>query len=366
MEEEVQYVASDVAKEQLLSHTISWLRFPLIVAIVLLHTFILNRPVGGNVITVDNAHLFAIFEHVTKADIGEIAVPLFFFISGFLFFYNVTVFNKQIYVRKLKSRFRTLVIPYFFWNTLFLLYVAILGWVMPSLLTFKKSFLTMEPLDVLNTYWELSQGLIPLWFIRDLIIINLFSWVIYWMLKPKYSAIILFVFGLVFLSSKWHYIPGIGLRSSFPYMLGAWFSINKRNFISILSPFRYWLLIMLFILVVLETYLWETGRYSFAVNRICLLCGIMIVPLFVAEGLEKGKLQLRKWKEESSFFVYVFHMFIVHLPFVLLARIIPLNDFSAAILQIAIPIMVAYICVMIYWILKKTTPMMMKIAIGGR
>ena len=79
MEEEVQHVASDVAKEQLLSHTISWLRFPLIVAIVLLHTFILNRPVGGNVITVDNAHLFAIFEHVTKADIGEIAVPLFFF-----------------------------------------------------------------------------------------------------------------------------------------------------------------------------------------------------------------------------------------------------------------------------------------------
>lgn len=366
MEEEVQYVASDVAKEQLLSHTISWLRFPLIVGIVLLHTYIINRPVAGHVVTVDNSPYFALFEHIAKADIGEITVPLFFFISGFLFFYRVDKWNQQVYVRKLKSRFHTLVIPYLLWNTLFLLYVAFLGWIMPSLLTFKKSFLTMTPLEILNTYWELSQGLIPLWFIRDLIIINLLSWILYWMLKPKYGIFVIFILGIIFLSAQWHYLPGVGLRSLFPYMLGAWFSINKCNFVKLISPYRYWLLVLLFILIVVETYLWETGRYSFAVNRACLLCGVLSVPLFVAQGLERNYLQLRKWKEESSFFIYVFHMFIVHLPFVLLARIIPLNDLTAAVLQIAIPILVAYTCAVIYWGLKKMMPTPMRIAVGGR
>ena len=352
--------------EKLLSQTISWLRFPLIVGIVLLHTFILNRPVSGHVVTVDNSPYFAVFEHVIKADFGEISVPLFFFISGFLFFFRVKNWNKQVYVKKMKSRFHTLVIPYLLWNTLFLLYVAFLGWIMPSLLTFKKSLLTMSPVEILKTYWELSQGLIPLWFVRDLIIISLLSWILYWLLKPKYGFFVIIITGVIFFSAKWHYVPGIGMRSLFPFMLGAWFSINKFNFINLISPYRYWLLIMFLILVVVDSYLWDVGKSSFVVNRACLLCGIMVVPLFVAQGLEKRYLQLRKWKEESSFFIYVFHMFIVHLPFVVLAMIIPLNDFTATILQIVIPIFIAYFCVAVYWMLKRIIPSLMKIAIGGR
>lgn len=353
-------------QDQLLSKTISWLRFPMIVGIVLLHTFILNRPVAGHVVTADDNPYFATFEHIAKSDLGEMAVPLFFFISGFLFFYQVEKWNKDVYVRKLKSRFRTLVVPYFLWNTIFLLYVALLGWVMPSLLTYKVSFLSMSPTEVLNSYWDLSQGLIPLWFVRDLIIINLFAWFIYWLLKPKFGIIVIFVLCVLFLSAKWHYIPGIGLRSLFPYMLGAWFSIHKCNYISILKPYRYWLLAALVIFVIVDTCFWKSGNNNFTVNRICLLCGLMTVPLFVAKGLERGVMRLRKWKEESSFFIYVFHMFIVHLPFLLLARVVPLNDLTASVLQIGIPILVAYICVAIYLILKKIMPSVMRVAVGGR
>lgn len=352
--------------DKCLSQTISWLRFPMIVGIVLLHTFILGRAAGGVTITVEEYPAFATFDHVAKADFGEIAVPLFFFISGFLFFYRVEEWNGQVYVKKLKSRFRTLVIPYFLWNTVFLLYVALLGLVAPSLLTYKESFLNMAPLDVLNTYWDLSQGLIPLWFIRDLIIINLLSFAIYWILKPRFGILVILLMAVVFLSAQWHYIPGVGLRSSFPYMLGAWFSIHKCNFIDKLWSYRYGLLLAYVILVVTDTCLWSTGYYSFAVNRLCLLTGVLTIPLLAAEGILKGKLQLRKWKEESSFFIYVFHMFIVHLPFVILSRIVPLNDFTAMILQIGIPILVAYICVAIYLLLKRMMPGVMRLAVGGR
>lgn len=352
--------------DKCLSQTISWMRFPLIVAIVLLHTFILGRAAGGNVITAEEHPAFATFEHIAKADFGEIAVPLFFFISGFLFFYRVEEWNGQVYIRKLKSRFRTLVIPYFLWNTVFLLYVALLGLVAPSLLTFKKSFIDMTPLEIVNTYWDLSQGLIPLWFVRDLIIINLLAFAIYWVLKPRFGILVILVMAMVFLSAYWHYIPGVGLRSSFPYMLGAWFSIHKRNFIDLLWKYRYGLLAAYFILVVADTWMWSTGHYSFEVNRLCLMTGMLTIPLLVAEGLLRGKLRLRKWKEESSFFVYVFHMFIVHLPFVVLSRIVPLNDLTAMILQIAIPLLVAYMCVAIYLLLKRLMPGVMRVAVGGR
>lgn len=68
--------------------------------------------------------LFVIFIHMnpTTERCGEVAmwwhsivvvaVPVFFIISGYFFFYNVKEFNSFVYVTKLKKRGRTLLIPY--------------------------------------------------------------------------------------------------------------------------------------------------------------------------------------------------------------------------------------------------------------
>lgn len=47
--------------------------------------------------------------------LASVAVPLFFFISGYLFFFRTT-FSVDVYKKKLKSRIKTLLIPYLFWN----------------------------------------------------------------------------------------------------------------------------------------------------------------------------------------------------------------------------------------------------------
>ena len=52
--------------------------------------------------------------YITKAW-GIIAVPLFFVISGALFFRN---YSNKNYGKKIKSRFFSLVIPYLFWNSI--------------------------------------------------------------------------------------------------------------------------------------------------------------------------------------------------------------------------------------------------------
>ena len=63
----------------LTSKTITALRFPLIVAVVLLHTFIIDRPIGG-IVYVPSGKFpgFDWFEHIYRVELANISVPLFF------------------------------------------------------------------------------------------------------------------------------------------------------------------------------------------------------------------------------------------------------------------------------------------------
>lgn len=70
------------SSDQLLSTIISFLRFPLCVAIVYIHSLVLEF-MGGNP---ESYPLTSFATHIISVNIAGVAVPLFFFISGFLFF----------------------------------------------------------------------------------------------------------------------------------------------------------------------------------------------------------------------------------------------------------------------------------------
>jgi surface polysaccharide O-acyltransferase-like enzyme len=78
------------------SQVISFLRFPMIIGIVLIHSGIEMDY---------NFSEYVIYDMiVTKGIIGilsRVCVPLFFMISGYLFFYNVKLWNAQTYIYKL-------------------------------------------------------------------------------------------------------------------------------------------------------------------------------------------------------------------------------------------------------------------------
>lgn len=86
-----------------LSKTIMFLRFPLIVSVVFIHAGLEGVVIGGNVTVHDGQ--FPIYEsvyHVITNELARVSVPLFFFISGFLFFYR-TDFSMKAYGQKLKN-----------------------------------------------------------------------------------------------------------------------------------------------------------------------------------------------------------------------------------------------------------------------
>lgn len=96
------------------SKALSFMRFPLASLIVLLHTGITCGPE-------DFTYYLA---NYINAPIVQLAVPTFFFMSGYLFFIGKEEYNFNIYISKLKKKITTLVIPYIIWNliAIFFLY----------------------------------------------------------------------------------------------------------------------------------------------------------------------------------------------------------------------------------------------------
>ena len=158
-----------------LSKTIMFLRFPLIVSVVFIHAGLEGVVIGGNVTVHDGQ--FPIYEsvyHVITNELARVSVPLFFFISGFLFFYR-TDFSMKAYGQKLKKRVRTLLVPYVFWNAAALLAFVTIQIFMPSLTSGNnKPILDYGLPDYLDLFWGHPISY-QFWFIRDLMVVVLVS-----------------------------------------------------------------------------------------------------------------------------------------------------------------------------------------------
>ena len=93
-----------------LSAAIAWIRFPLILCVVMLHCYCtVPLPPGDHSLYFRLVYPFGLW-------LGESGVPAFFFISGFLFY-----ISHKSYKDRIKSRIHTLLYPYLLWNSLFLM-----------------------------------------------------------------------------------------------------------------------------------------------------------------------------------------------------------------------------------------------------
>lgn len=171
------------------SRIISFLRFPMIVGIVLIHSGV----------DIDGISSYPLYEYVvTRGIIGTITrvcVPLFFLISGYLFFCNIKRFDRLAYVAKLKKRGRSLLEPYLFYNALAICLFALMGFVRPELQSGVVPPLSQwTPALFMSLFWDYGNNLpmVPqFWFVRNLMLIVLLSPVLYWLIKKTKSTIAL-------------------------------------------------------------------------------------------------------------------------------------------------------------------------------
>lgn len=113
---------------KLQSAVIDWLRLPLAVMVVFIHSF------GKSQIDMSRLHsdpcsMQSIYEFVRIAGsnvITHCAVPVFFVISGYLFFFNVREWNVRVYANNLLKRWHSLAVPYLLWIVIFVGYTEVI------------------------------------------------------------------------------------------------------------------------------------------------------------------------------------------------------------------------------------------------
>lgn len=362
-----------LSSEQLQSKVISFLRFPLIVGVVLIHTQIseINGIKGDMSAPHPFGGIYPLYESVLylfAQILARVAVPLFFFFSGFLFFYKLEGFTKGIYWNKIKKRVRTLFVPYIFWNIMFVLFYNVSGKLFSGA---TKSFIGegFSMGDWVMIFWNYNDAGMPVsyqfWFIRDLIVVVLFSPVIYWLTKRLGCFFSLFL-GILWLLGWWFDIVGFSISAFFFFTLGAYFSIVKKNFVELVKAYVLPLgvLYTIFVAITFCTREFEWVGYA---KQISIILGVAFVIALSAVYISKGEWKVNKFLSESSFFIYAYH--IIALPIIIrvLRLIIPFNsDLLVAFLYFLWAGIAVAVGLIIYWGLKRWLPRITAIITGGR
>lgn len=172
-----------------ISAAINQMRFPLIVMVVIMHGMGFSYYIKDNtdVMFLSGYNNFDLYFFVKRClyNFSTIAVPVFFIISGYLFFQGH--FNKESYIKKIKKRFWTLFIPYFIWNTLLFLITTFKGDIHPSFIDAYWSNCKpyYEGINYLGYKYVPAADPInfPLWYVRDLMCLCLSSPIIYMLIR---------------------------------------------------------------------------------------------------------------------------------------------------------------------------------------
>ena len=373
----------DMSDDKLLSQTISYLRFPLVVLVVFLHHNVGQGLIVGGAKMVDGANDILDFFITLVSDVlSNVGVPLFFMFSGFLFFYG-GVFGHDIYFNKIKKRIKSLFFPYFTWNTLTLtftlcLFLPFFSQLMPSI---DELNINWSLKGFLNTYWNMDNGIVghihlpderiypidqPLWYVRDLMIIILCSPIIYYMVKRLryYWAVLLFILWQTIEPLKLGHINQLMTALLF-FSWGATYSIQGLNFV---TRFRkYNIIPFLYIVVAVVDAITKGFRFHIYVHDLGILLGIVSFVYVASLLIEREIIKPNAFLAGASFFVYAGHDIILNNVSKLLTRLWHVNSQWYLLANyIVVPIMVIIVFLGIYALIRKYTPKILVPLTGGR
>lgn len=288
----------------------------------------------------------------------------------------------------MKSRIKTILIPYLLWNALCILQVVGFKLV--------KMILKHQYVDIwgyfdehgwLNMFWSCnvwpfrtswfgwdmsSSGpiLIPMWFLRDLMVCFLLSYIVYIFIK-RFGLWYLGILFFCSISGLWPNVPGLSAGGLLYFSIGAFVSINHKNFLVEFNKFSRIVLPVTFFLTVLMIYF----KSDFTTT------GIIIYPVFVLFAVistfiiaghivQRGGWLSRQPRilSSASFFVYASHtVLILGYCTKVMHKLLPgSNSAVMTFSYLLTPILCATVCVGIYYLMSRFTPRTLSLLTGNR
>lgn len=366
---------SDIRKESL-----DILRFPLAVIVVIVHVFSSN-----NIYMMQGLEL-SLFEHIDNlitAYLRGISVPIYFFISGYVFFITKSGhFDLSTYRNKIKNRIKTLLIPYIIWNgiAVFLELIKFLPPFTNLLGNTVENNITIK--NILSAFWMYGGNLTQntpdisvypinhaLWFIRDLMIVIISSPLVHFCIR-KTKIITLLILGVLYIyapSSNFAHLPQL-TTAFFFFSLGGYLSIFRFDIVTICKKLLFPALIIYLInstlfYIISPTHFYEANILKTINTLVCIPMAFGITSIL----LEKKKIKNNTFLASASFFIYISHCLIVRKIKILLFMLInPSTEYGIILIYILTIILTVGLLLATFALLRRYTPRLLRFIAGRK
>ncbi len=341
------------------------IRFPLILLVLFIHALPFAVVPLPEAFSVNYLYIYSseLISHYFSSSV----VPTFFLISGYYFFYRKTEWSLNLYLRSLKSRVKTLLIPYILFNLILLAlmllkeyamaYFHINGQLTPNLSVFEQNSLLdlmLMPIDF------------PLWYIRDLIVVCVFSPLFY--LAHRYLGGLvssLICLGLYFASLYVIPLNRLPLTGITFFGLGAFLSLSGKNILALIKPYRVYIVGIFLALVIINGFL-----RSYALSLVHIILGVfalisMMSYLIVwAPRIKEICIKLAT----ATFFVYATHLIFIEswVKGAFSRSILYANGWGKLLAYFLTPLITLAVCLALFYLMKKFVPKVLAVLCGGR
>ena len=375
--------------KNLCSQSLDLLRFPLAVVVLVIHTFNSDGfTLHQSVVSFDDMPFMLLINRFIDAFLRGQSVPIYFLISGFVFFLGVD-FTKDVYYRKLKNRVKTLLIPYLIWNMVAVLFelskrLPCFSSLLPNIRSVSLDFSLSA---ALNSFWNAKEGIFggsdmvsqavynihpqnaPLWFVRDLMIVILCAPAMYWLLKhTRYYAVL--VSGVLWFASGYYNWGHAGqlITALFFFGFGAYMSVSSKDMMSQFGRFFKSSMILyplLGVLHILSAY--YMPEVSDLIKKLNVFAGLLFAYNMSAYLLAHGVCKVDAFLASAGFFVYVSHYMIcgnfVKLLFLMFR---PQTGLGALAVYLSDVVITLSICLAVFYLLRRYMPGLLKVMTGKR
>ena len=293
--------------------TFSWMRFPLIVGVVLAHC---NLPAlleawygSAPALPVWATRLF----EQAYIYLFPARVPTLFFISGYFFFRGSQGYNKEFYIRKYKRRVHSLLIPYILWNAIAILLLWVRHTAQFHSNIPESSDYTL--LSYLSGFWDFTYNKgftanAPLWFMRDLMVVSLCASLLHLLLQKRYWIPTLALMAIAHIAGTEIPLSGFNIEAFLYFAIGATLAIHKVDATHI--PHRIGILCLLLYLPSSYFLLGLSNHPWYAVMTFIAIFIKTTAAIYLVSLLFKRKvLSPTPILTQNSFFVFAFHGIVI-------------------------------------------------------
>lgn len=338
------------------SQKIRVLSFWMIVLVVYIHSYYLEAEAR----TIPN------FVQMLGSSITSVAVPLFYAISGFLFFNGITSV-KQCFP-KIKKRATTLLVPYLIWNVVFVLWYVVLAFI-PGVSQYVNSDILSNvsihhPIDTLFYLFVKPAGF-QMWFLRDLILFVLLSPLLYVTIRrTKWLPFIVLLLSTGWMTRFWLTSFALGGTLAICYEDGL--NIVHYKHKAVIAAIIFYLGYS-----VLSAFGFTSSGYEIVDKYISQLTSIVFMTavwggydLFVKKDHKINK--CLSYAMSYTFFIFLFHEPVFNIIKKIGLRILGVGDAQLIVLYLINPMIMVGISVCVGYILQRVTPKLYSISVGGR